>query len=543
MKSKLLLVFVLLCNFINAQNYQWANSAGTNHVESARSVAADDSGNVYVTGYFQGTSITFGTTVLTNTINNKTDMYLVKYDANGNVLWARSNVGMGYDQSSSVSTDAMGNVLVLGTFNSDSITFGAYTLMNVNPSGPFTLQDVFLVKYDGSGNVLWAKSGGSASGDIAHSVATDDAGNVVVAGVCSGDSLTFGSTTLSNLGGIPNMYIVKFDENGNVLWARNSGDYSEANSVAFDDSGNVVAFGYYTNSTIIFGTTTLTNIGFVNMFLVKYDVNGSVIWANNLGGSSADYSKALAVDTSGNIIVGGYFQSDTIIFGTDTLINASNNDDLFLAKYDLNGNVLWAKRAGGIGSDRVLSLAADISGNILALGTYNSPSIVFDSDSLVQSVNGYIYVVKYDANGNVIWLNGPGGTSGSDIAYSVAVDNLGDVLVTGDFWSATLTYGLTVLTNAGDYDMFIVKLSGLPTIVDNMENKNSISVFPNPSSGKFTLAAKGRLEIYNVLGEKILSQELISDKTEVDLGNYKKGIFVLKINSASTTYSRKIIVY
>ncbi|MBK5284485.1 MAG: hypothetical protein JJE25_03715, partial [Bacteroidia bacterium] len=310
MKTKITLfglsLFFSLQTFSQSPNWLWAKSAGGTSDDYARSVTADASGNIIATGYFSSPSITFGSTTLTNADNtgNTADIFIVKYDAAGNVLWAKSAGGTSNEYAYSVTTDALGNIIAAGIFNSSTITFGSTTL-----SG-----NMFIVKYDASGNVLWAQSSGGSWSDYLYSVTSDVSGNIIAAGYFASPSITFGSTTLTLVGGW-DMFIVKYDAAGNVLWAKSAGGttYDVAYSVTADASGNIIAAGYFDGSTLTFGSTTLFNTGNDDMFIVKYDAAGNVLWAKSAGGtnSSYEYARSVTADASGNIIAAGYFNSTT----------------------------------------------------------------------------------------------------------------------------------------------------------------------------------------------------------------------------------------
>ncbi|MFH1005081.1 MAG: hypothetical protein V1781_06265, partial [Bacteroidota bacterium] len=163
------------------------------------------------------------------------------------------------------------------------------------------------------------------------------------------------------------------------LWAKSAGGSSDdiALSVSTDANGNILVAGYFDSPTIIFGSTTLTNAGDYDMFLAKYDASGNVLWAKSAGGSDWDRASSVSTDANGNILVAGSFQSPTIIFGSTTLTKAGSDNyaDMFLAKYDASGNVLWAKSAGGSSDDIALSVSTDANGNILVAGNFRSPTI------------------------------------------------------------------------------------------------------------------------------------------------------------------------
>ncbi len=401
---------------------QWAGSAGGSKSESGKSIATDVLGNVYVTGTFNSPSITFfGTTshkiTLTNT-GKLGDMFIVKYDANGIVQWARNAKGSDEDEGNGIATDVSGNVYVTGLFCSPSITFGTTTLIN---KGSY---DMYIVKYDKDGNVKWAKSAGGSGSDYGYSIAADVSEDVYVTGRFSSSSITFGQTTLYNAGtSSQDMFVVKYDASGTVLWATSAGGTGSDldGDVAIGASGDVYVTGTFGSPSIAFGNNiTLTNadnsgyVNMVDMFIVKYGTDGNAVWAKNAGGRSNGWGIATTHDSEGseNVFVTGAFgMCPSITFGTTTLKN-SGSSDIFIVKYDASGNVLWAKSAGGTGGDIAWSIAADGSGNVYVTGTFNSPSITFGTITLSNTNNcGDMFIAKYDPNGNVLWAKCVQGTS------------------------------------------------------------------------------------------------------------------------------------
>jgi hypothetical protein len=249
------IVFLAVITFLSATSYaqvptwEWARSAGGTKSEIGRAIAVDRSGNSYLTGIFDSPSITFGSYTLTNT--GSSDIYIVKYDTHGNVLWAASAAGIGLDAPRSIAVDASGNAYITGNFYSPTLTFGSYTLTN---SGV----DLFLAKYDSSGNVVWAKSAGGPAAEYVTSVAVDTFGNPYLTGYADNSVITFDTINLVNTG----VFIVKYDFNGNALWARTAGGGTgtnyDAESIAVDASGNAYIEGNY-DGTMLFGSNTITS--------------------------------------------------------------------------------------------------------------------------------------------------------------------------------------------------------------------------------------------------------------------------------------------
>jgi preprotein translocase subunit YajC len=316
---------------------------------------------------------------------------------------------------------------------------------------------------------VWAESAGGTDYDGGSSVATDAAGNVYVTGYFYNPSITFDSTVLTNAnGGSPDIFITKYDSNGTVIWAKSAGgtNYDVAYSISTDTGGNVYVTGYFSSPSITFGSTVLTNGGlFGDIFITKYDSNGTVLWAKGAGGTSSDYASGVSTDAEGNVYVTGYFWSSSITFGSTVLTNAGLTD-IIMTKYDSNGTVLWAKSAGGTEEDRATSVSTDAVGNVYVTGFFESPSITFGSTVLTNTGAWDIFITKYDSNGNVLWAEGAGGTD-IDRGYGVSVDAVGNVYLTGFFSSSSITFDSTDLTNAsgGNADIFITKYHSNGTVL------------------------------------------------------------------------------
>ena len=511
---------------VNAQtpNWQWAKSEGGTSIETSDGVCTDAIGNVFMTGYFKSPTITFGTATLTNAGSN--DVFIVKYDATGNVLWAKS-VGGAYDErGQSVCTDASGNVFITGHFYSPTITVGTITLTNTNQTSDST-SDIFIVKYDASGNVLWAKSEGSGSNESGQSVCTDASGNVFITGSFYSDNLYIGTTWLfkSEWDRYNDIFIVKYDTSGNVLWAKSAGGvgYDGGYAVCTDSTGNLFVTGI--NS-------------FADIFIVKYDTSGNVLWAKSEGGTGYDLGTGVCTDASGNVIITGSFASPTITFGTTMLTNTINNTyDFFIVKYDTSGNVLWAKSEGGTGHDLSDGVCTDASGNVIITGYFYSPTIFFGfRTTTLINANEFsdIFIVKYDTSGNVLWAKSAGGT-GYDFCRGVSTDVSGNVFITGYFGSPNINFGTTTLTNAGGMDIFIAKLGGI-TGTNDIKNSN-IKIYPNPTNNIINIEGLNKnenntIQIFDVQGKLVITKT-INEKGTIDLSELNKGIYVIKIGEVA----------
>ena len=272
-------------------------------------------------------------------LDGLSDVFLVKYDPSGNVLWAKSAGGTinGDDQGKSVSTDNSGNILITGEFSSTAIQFGGTTLKNSDTSKFASSNDIFLAKYDPSGNVLWAKSATgliSGSEDFSNSITTDKSDNVIITGSFESDSIKFGGITLKNTKKFTtadDIFLVKYDKNGNVIWAKSKGG-----SMLSADVGTSVKTDAFDNIV----TTGSIFDPYQNIYVSKYDSYGNLLWS-----ISPDYyrstqnnfepvvSRSVTFDKFGNILVTGNFDA-FISFGSTKLGSTGTpvSSSIFVAK-------------------------------------------------------------------------------------------------------------------------------------------------------------------------------------------------------------------
>jgi hypothetical protein len=433
----------------------WSKRFGGNYYDYGQSVSVDSSGNVYITGYFRSSTIDFGGGALTNA--GVTDIYLAKFDNNGNHKWSKSLGGSGSDLGYSVSVDSSGNVYITGYFSSSTIDFGGGALTNAGGT------DIYLAKFDNNGNHKWSKRFGGSINDLGSSVSVDSSGNVYITGWFASSTIDFGGGALTNAGGSCDSYpcydifLAKFDSNGNHKWSKRFGGSGDdwGYSISVDSSGNVYITGYFSSSTIDFGGGALTNAGYSDIFLAKFDSDGNHQWSKRFGGNYYDYGQSVSVDSSGNVYITGYFGSSTIDFGGGALTNAGSTD-IYLTKFDSNGNHKWSKRFGGSSIDRGNSVSVDSSGNVYITGYFGSSTIDFGGGALTNAGSYDIFLARFDSNGNHIWSKSFGGI-GNDYGYSVSVDSSGNVYGTGSFSGSNVDFGGCPLSSTGDYDIYLIK--------------------------------------------------------------------------------------
>ncbi|MEI6815717.1 MAG: SBBP repeat-containing protein [Bacteroidota bacterium] len=521
MKRNLLIILLAFTGLsANAQAWQWAKSAGNAQADVSNGVVTDIHGRIYVTGYYTGDTLFIGADSIINTTNH--NAFITKYDAAGNVLWSKGSIGNSKAAGTAITTDLNGYIFVTGTFNSatdTAVIFGADTLTNIAGNALSGTNDIFILKYDSSGVLIWARRAGGLGGDLSTGIATDHSGNVYVSGNMSsayniGDSLNFGPSTLF-YNGVGNMFLLKYTSAGTPVWARTqSGNGAAiANGVATDSVGNIYVTGNYVDSAITFGSTTLPAPALIHfMFLVKFSSAGNVLWANGYGGAKDDNSLCVTADHSCNVYISGYFKASTT-FGSISLSNTASNNTtyyMFLTKCDSMGNVLWAK-SGALGTYNFgYGVTTDALNNVYLTGTFQN-GISFDSANSIPSVKG-LYVVKYSSAGTVVWDKGVI-SSNPSVGYGIAVDETMNVYVTG-YNSGSVIFGADTLVFHGLQDILIAKLSNSNVGIEEVNFiKSNIAIYPNPNDGIFYLktsfsSPEAQLILTDIYGRKIYSTKL-----------------------------------
>jgi hypothetical protein len=300
----------------------WSKSFGDGSDQGATAVAVDASGNVIMTGYFNGT-VDFGGGALTSLGGR--DVFLAKFGPNGAHLWSKSFGDGGVQQAQSVAVDALENVIVTGSFYG-TIDFGGDALTSAGWG------DIYLAKFGPDGAHLWSKSFGDGSEQAAEAVAVDVSGNVIITGEIGG-TVDFGGGALTSAG-LQNIFVAKFGSDGAYIWSKRFGigNTQISRAVGIDASGNVIITGYF-RDTVNFGGGVLTSAGDADIFVAKFKPDATHLWSKRFGGEYYQYARSVAVDASENVIVAGFFES-TVSFGGNSLTSEGVGEDIFVAKFN-----------------------------------------------------------------------------------------------------------------------------------------------------------------------------------------------------------------
>jgi hypothetical protein len=369
---------------------------------------------------------------------------------------------------------------------------------------------------DCTGGHVWSKRYGNKS--QTGTAAVDKSGNVALIG--SFDETTdLGGGVLTSAGGT-DVYLAKLTSAGAPIFSKRFGNASsqQGNAVAFDDNGNIYIAGAFQGS-IDLGGGALTSAGSDDVFLAKLDPKGKHIWSKRLGGSSAEAALFVGADKLGNMYVTGTF-AGSVDFGGGLLTSAGGND-IFVMSLDPTGHQLWSKRAGDVGSDTVGSMAVDEMGNVHLTGRFTY-SIDFGGGTLTSAGADDLFAVKLDSFGDPLWSLGAGDLL-SQSGTAIAVDDLGDVFLGGDF-QGTIDLGQGTMSSAGASDVFVARLdgSGTPVWVQRFGDAadQHISSLAVDASGNVTVTGQFQGEID------------FGDGPHTSAGG--NDVFVAKLDSAGT---------
>lgn len=415
--------------------------------DAARAVASDSQGNVVIAGTADNGSFASDPPGL------HSHAFVAKYSAAGELLWAHrfpvaGNIGAP-DEANGVATDSSGNIYVAGH------TQGTFAGQQ-HAGGTL---DVALLKYDRDGNLLWARQFGSDNEDYGRAIAVDKDGNAFIVGNTWGQ-LPLQPETIGEV------FIAKFDANGNRLWIRQWGSGGDGanrdagRGVAVDAAGNAYMAGY-----IPFSYANTTPGGSGDGFAAKYDTDGNQAWFTRLRGLGPDDANAIAVAADGNTIyLTGRTNSDFGLPGWPAQdIFCCGTPDAFIARLDGAGAIRWALNLSSVPQpgpthflDIGAAIATDADGGSAYIAGYTTGTMPGETTQESQD----IFVARYDSDGARAWVRQFGGALPAlgvrnDAAYGIALDGAGDVIVAGEVFG---TFG-TPNPDIDRTDWFVMKLN------------------------------------------------------------------------------------
>ena len=469
-------------------NFVWAKVIGSVGTDVAWAIATDNTGNIYLTGYFLGT-VDFdpGAGTANMTSLGASDVFILKLDTNGDFVWVKTVGGTDNEEGNCIRVDASNNVYISGTMNNGTVDFDPGP-SNYDLSGYY---DTFILKLDASGDFVWAKKFDCPI-DLVHiyAIELDASGNVYSSGrfleTTDFDPGAGTSNLTANDG--TDIFVCKLNSAGDFQWVKQIIGTEPASAYGLDvDAGNNIYLTGRFSGTADFdpgaGTANLTSFGDYDIFVCRLNSTGDYVWANKFGGTTADQAEDIAVSSNGNIYVTGAFNTVADFdptSGTNYLIS-NGSADAFCLKLNSSGTFLSVMQFGGAGNDWGQALAIDVNKNVLLTG----------------------------------WFSGT-----ADLNPTTTVENF---------------------TAAGSNDPFVVRLK----IDDLGEDKKELSdgnftLYPNPATNQINIIITDKIEqvtIYNIAGELVQSE----NKTLISIENLERGIYIVLVKTEKGTRQLRFV--
>ncbi len=460
----------------------WSYSIIGEESDYCNDVATDAKGNVYLTGSFISKKIVFGKTILTCKSEHAC-MFLAKFDPDGNILWAKQSDGKNKEEDDiglALTVDIFGNIYSLVTFYGSTIDLGAGEIKNTGK------RDAIIVKYNSNGNVLWTKSFSSIEYDEFRDIVVDKKCNVYIVG--ASPATKFGSTQIVNKGR-SDIIIAKFNRDGHNLWVKNFGGQRDnfVPEIVVDLNENFYISGYFDDYEFDLGSVKIYSSQWLSShaYIAMFDSDGQVKWVRDFAAGGQTYNNAatsMSLDSKGNIFLSGSFQNSFLKLDSLTIAKSSDSgkNDLFIIKFNANGEAKWAKTAKSTENIMPSKILVDASDNILIAGNHTAELTSFDNIILLSPLDEYKM-----------------------------------------------------------HNSFIAKIGNTNTF----KGIEDFKIYPNPSNGIFNLkniSEETHISIYDCQGKHIFSNK--GDNTQINIESVRSGMYVLKLLNEGRISYHKIII-
>jgi len=525
MKYIFLFGLLNLAVFSSAQNFTISNQTtfGGDQKDYVSSVIYTSDHSILVSG----TTKSGATGDKTEVNRGGFDFLVVKYDLEYNEIWQKTIGGDAYDNS----------------FDAIELSDASYLLAGFSASGisgdktdPLIgAADYWLIKLDPNGEILWQKVYGAEGSNSINRILELNDGSIIVCGTSNAD--ISGVKTENSKGGT-DYWIIKIDTNGNIIWDRTIGsDASEYYpDVLKDENEDLYIVGYTFGN--ISGDKTENNYdNSQDVWVVKMDTDGNIIWDKTIGSNETEYS-ALAVYNSGYIYIA--MGSDGEIGGLKTEANFNSTNgytDTWLVKLDLDGNLIWDKTIGGIGPDGPSDIVALDNEHILL--SNGSSSNISGNKTEDRIGHGDNWLVNIDVNANIIWDKTIGGLDG-DYGARIALINENQFILAGN--STSGVGGNKTDYCRGEEDFWVYTLDVSQNINELTETSQELNIYPNPANNfvqiEWNVSSNQKIEIFNITGQEIYSNQLTDNNLKINVSSFEKGIYVLRVGNIT----KKLII-
>lgn len=375
--------------------------------------------------------------------------------ATGAPAWATGFGGLGIDTPRDLAVGPGGEAYVVGYFDGEAKFGRAGTARAAgDPAAKKPTSDGYLLALDAKGAPAWVRTFGGPRDDVANGVAVRGEQIAVVGAFL--DELKLGEL-VHKATGSDDMFVAVFDRRGEPLWLWHGGsiDSDGANAVAATPDGGWLVGGSFSN-TATFTAHTLISKGGTDAVLLKFAASGDLEWLKQFGGRYNDTIKALAVDAQGGIYVQGQFRDVAAWGGAPLTAGGGADNDIVLAKYDLNGDHVWSQRFGSPFDEAAGGVCVDPAGNVAMTGSFDRTISFGAGDEHTAIGESDAFVARYTGAGALQWAK-TYGSEREDAGQGLACDAAGNSIATGWFQNQ-VDFGDGARSSKGNKDVFAVKL-------------------------------------------------------------------------------------
>ncbi|MCC6844336.1 MAG: T9SS type A sorting domain-containing protein [Saprospiraceae bacterium] len=554
--------------FSQVSKIKWIKTAIGSKDDWARLTKTDHEGNIYVFGEFDSRNLLIDGLTLENksdsSINSFTNLFLIKYNKDGNLMWLKSIQSDGTMDLPSISVSPSGSIAIsYDLLNGSSLKFS-----NVELNIPKYFFGMVINYLDDIGNIQWYKV-------LLDNVTCSNTAGIVIdhnEDVIIGGN-TFSGTIKDEEGNYlikdsiinHQAFLLKFDKSGQAIWGNsfgsNSTDYLSA--ITVDNLNNIVVSGSFHGYQFVIDNFTALNRSKINgieywydIFLAKLNSDGNALWLNSIYGSKDDVSAdKIVTDIEGNIFLAGGFDSDTIYFNEMTKLYITKprqaGVDLFYSKYNVDGELQWANKLnnGGSGVIEFITLTVSPNGRLFLAGNYDNTG--FRTGEIVLPSYGFndVFYFECDSLGNII-SKGSLGSDDYEWITDIHMDHQSNLYLLGNYGSKELKLGNTTLRNTssdGSTDMYLVKIcpdSLISTKNPNDEQIIELVYFPDQKAIKIVgneRLEKGQLYICDISGKFIFHQSIDKNVDFISIPNLLSGVYLVNLRTVNGFYATKIV--
>lgn len=511
-----LFLSILIFQFVNAfaqtPQYSWIKKLQGPNDDHSINLTVDSDENIYIIGRYND-SIESGTKKVLS--NGDRDVFISKYNKDGQLIWLKSFGDYGYDKGMAISTDLQGNIYITGRYF-DSCLFGNKLLRS---KGHY---DIFLAKMDSSGNYIWVKSAGGRLHDEGLALYVDVSGNPYITGFFRDTAFFDSKMVKSDYDDNFDIFLAKYNTIGQVQWVKSAGGSNDDHgwTITGNNLGDIFIGGHFIDSAKFDGNPVFS-IGSMDAFVASYNINGDFNWVKTGGSLWDDVVLDMVVDQQGNLYTIGFFDRSAK-FDETTLLGDGFNE-VFINCYERTGDMKWAKSAGGENMDEGEGIALYNDKELIICGGFQGDA-KFGNNQVTSQGDYDVFISSLDLNGNFNWAKSVGSATND---YAFAVKTYGNNLYVTGYYSDHSSFDQIILNSKGKADAFLAKLN-----LNNIGFEEVIleqSFYPNPSKGLITIDGidAGILNIYDIQGKLLRSENFRSQHNQINLTNFNNGIYLL----------------